>query len=301
MRNWDACQNHHSPWSHNTIFDLEVYGLKYFAHCSLGDAQRPVKIITILRHPQDRFVSALRYFDQIRKQRASVRRVMTRPASVDLAFLRNLTMAIFSDDPAVKPEVRLHEYVDIFSSLASVNHIPYPLDQATRTRLKKAEKERSGGADHEILSVRPKRYNAMLPPPQGHVELAKDMLSKHFIVGITEKFSSFLALISLTFNWSPNNMCLPFPCQLKHGSGHYNCSTAGQHMKELTPLVINEINRLVAPDLEVYEHAKRLHERQIASFKEAFDERLAIFHDASYLNDCEMQRPELKKRCKSMR
>ena len=41
-------------------------GLPFFAHCALGRPLAKVKLVTVVRHPVDRFVSALRYFDQVR-------------------------------------------------------------------------------------------------------------------------------------------------------------------------------------------------------------------------------------------
>ena len=55
----------HTAWSHMNINELEMHGLGVFAHCGLGDASRRVRLVTILRHPADRFVSAMRYFDQV--------------------------------------------------------------------------------------------------------------------------------------------------------------------------------------------------------------------------------------------
>ena len=125
MKYWEHCTTHHTPWSHNTIGDLELFGLRYFSYCGTGSAtitpitsHRPLKLITVLRRPRDRFISAIRYFDQIRKRKAEVRRVMVHPSTVSIAYFRNLTRDIFTEDQAVKPEVRLHEYVDIFASLA---------------------------------------------------------------------------------------------------------------------------------------------------------------------------------------
>lgn len=36
----------------------------------------------------------------------------------------------------------------------------------------------------------------------------------------------FVALLTLELGWPPSAVCLPYPCQLKHGNGAYNCSTA---------------------------------------------------------------------------
>jgi len=47
------------------INELEMYGLPFFAHCALGRPLATVKLVTVVRHPVDRFVSALRYFDQV--------------------------------------------------------------------------------------------------------------------------------------------------------------------------------------------------------------------------------------------
>jgi hypothetical protein len=56
---------------------------------------------------------------------------------------------------------------------------------------------------------------------------AKEMLSKHFLVGITENMNGFIALLSVEFDWPPEILCLPWPCQLKAGGGGYDCATAG--------------------------------------------------------------------------
>jgi hypothetical protein len=46
---------------------LQLYGLKFFTHCGLGPSYhtQKVKLVTIFRQPADRYVSALRYFDQV--------------------------------------------------------------------------------------------------------------------------------------------------------------------------------------------------------------------------------------------
>ena len=58
----------------------------------------------------------------------------------------------------------------------------------------------------------------------------------------------FLALLSLELRWDPGILCLPYPCQLKHGGGAFNCSTAAAHIDKLTPAFRAEIDRLVAAD-----------------------------------------------------
>lgn len=95
MHHWKACTKFHTPWSHSLIGDLELHGIPYFAHCGAGDANAPVKLLTIMRRPQDRFISALRYFDQIRKQKVEVRRVMVHPQTVSLGKVS----VLISEDP----------------------------------------------------------------------------------------------------------------------------------------------------------------------------------------------------------
>lgn len=158
-----------------------------------------------------------------------------------------MTKAIFTEDPTWRPEVRLHEYVDIFASLANPQHLPFPPAPGDAARRKKRlRRERTREAEHRSGGraregshlpgrsvtlgedrVRPRRYSPLVPPPEGAVGRAKAMLSQHFLVGVTEDLSSFLALVSLEMNWPPHAMCLPYPCQLKHGSGAYACATAG--------------------------------------------------------------------------
>lgn len=61
-------------------------------------------------------------------------------------------------------------------------------------------------------------------------------------VGLTEDMAGFLALLSVELDWLPEqHLCLPYPCQLKHGSSAYNCSTASEkerkkEEKECAPL-----------------------------------------------------------------
>ena len=62
--------------------------------------------MTVVRRPADRFVSAMRYFDQIRKRKNEVRQFMTRSERVTMAQFHNLTLDIFSPFPNVHPEVR---------------------------------------------------------------------------------------------------------------------------------------------------------------------------------------------------
>lgn len=65
LRTYEKCNIKHSAWSHMNMNELELYGMPYFAECMLGDRTRNVRIVTILRNPADRFISAMRYFDKV--------------------------------------------------------------------------------------------------------------------------------------------------------------------------------------------------------------------------------------------
>ena len=74
-----------------------------------------------------------------------------------------------------------------------------------------------------------------------------------------------------------------------------------QHMKDLTPEILNEIDRLVAPDVDVYNHGRHLFQEQAADFGGRFDEVKQHLNSPPFLAECERRRPELKASCKSMR
>lgn len=72
-------------------------------------------------------------------------------------------------------------------------------------------------------------------------------------------------------------------------------------MQELTPEIRGEIDRLVAPDAEVYEHAVHLHRQQTEAYGATFRERLEVFNGEAHTERCDRERPALKRQCKSMR
>ena len=127
------------------------------------------------------------------------------------------------------------------------------------------------------------------------------MLSAHFLVGLTEEISGFLTLLSLELGWAPKILCLPYPCQLKHGNSAYDCATAGAHLTDLTPTLRAEIDRLTAADLVVYQHAVTVYRARAASHGTAFDSRLAELSSPEYSAACEAKRKDgLQARCKQM-
>lgn len=131
--------------------------------------------------------------------------------------------------PRALRKVRLHEYVDVFASLAGPKR-PYlklrpklPRTAEGLTSVTVAEAEQVARAAAKGSSKSPRAPPLSLPP-KALVEQAKAALSEHFLVGLTENMDGFLALLSVELRWQPQLMCLPYPCQLKRGE---QCASSG--------------------------------------------------------------------------
>jgi len=161
---------------------------------------------------------------------------------------------------------------------------------------------RAGPDDDEETSVRPKRYSPLVLPPAEMVKQAKLMLGRHFLVGLTEDLPGFLALLSLELKWGNSSLlCLPYPCQLKQGGGDTDCGAAGSnHLNKLAPKIRGEIDRLVAPDLEVYNHAVKVFNGQAKSHGSKFLARKNLLVSEAHASKCNKIRPSLQATCKQL-
>jgi hypothetical protein len=100
-----------------------------------------------------------------------------------------------------------------------------------------------------------------------------ERLEAFAVVGVTEEYDRFLALVSLVFGWPVESLCYE---RKLHSSRHGRPSSA-----ELNPLLISKLRSQLTADTAIYEAAKVQHKRQAALFGDgSFEARVSSWHDS---------------------
>lgn len=131
-----------------------------------------------------------------------------------------------------------------------------------------------------------------------HVDHAKRTLAQDFIVGVSEKLESFIALAALTLGWPVEVVCLP----LQHTrSVQWNSSNSkereergkrGHFYRQQVPEAMTlELARLLADEISIYDFAASLHEAQLHS-AEGIGDYLRAVTSPLFQRTCEERRPE---------
>lgn len=299
--------------------------------CVLSHRTTNVKFVTVLRDPLTRYLSAIRFFGAFRHITDQVREFFTtlkyEDTHTQLRKLHDVTRGIFAPLEFTKPDVLFHEYTEVLSAMwlppgeaerrlterPPRAHSPHPPNFAT-SRAQFVERRPSPRA-HPERTTRDKKHLSTTSnmtkaeqdakifklPDQPTIDRAKDVLTRFFVVGLTEAMDEFVALLSLEFGWPLRDLCLPAPCRLarKVLDGGKTCVQSAPKIEDrLPPAVHKEMRRLVAPDTQVHEHAWLVHRALAARHGAHFSETLSELQSEKRQAYCKEKREtELAVQC----
>lgn len=99
-----------------------------------------------------------------------------------------------------------------------------------------------------------------------NLQVAKENLRQHFIVGLTDRFDESLILLKRTFGWD--------------GDIHYAKQNVGLRVPgrdEVSSKAVSLIEKYNQLDMELYEFGKRMFEEKISQQDDTFEEELQTF------------------------
>ena len=103
--------------------------------------------------------------------------------------------------------------------------------------------------------------------------LFSPLVGRDFFVGVTEAMNSLLVLIAIEMQWP-----LSYLCCIPRNVNHQNAGRAAM-LRE--PLLEHSRQKL-APDIEIYDHAKKVHGSQVAVHGKRHAATLAQFEHADF-------------------
>ena len=96
----DSAKGWHGPWGHITLAEYSKSGLLYFSSCAVGLPPRgllsppPHRILTVLRHPIERLVSAMSFFSHVKVRHAFVDPIFKDPKAQSGETVQHAILAV---------------------------------------------------------------------------------------------------------------------------------------------------------------------------------------------------------------
>jgi hypothetical protein len=113
---------------------------------------------------------------------------------------------------------------------------------------------------------------------ESSTDAAMENLERDFdIIGLTEDVSSFAVLLAIKTGWPLDAVCLY--------SVHVNSNRTSS--SSLPSDILEHIQHAVRYDTVVYEHAKKLHQKQIAQAGSKYVEYMKVFTSQKFIDACE--------------
>lgn len=116
---------------------------------------------------------------------------------------------------------------------------------------------------------------------ESSTDIAIENLKRDFdIIGLTEDVSSFAVLLAIKTGWPLSSVCLY--------SAHVNANRTSS--SSLSQEILDYIKHVVRYDTIIYNHAIKIHQKQIEEAGSKYEEYMHIFKSQQFQEECEEQK-----------